>query len=88
MKEKNLYVLLAVVLSQLALAASGIAAEQAAQPQTGTPKAPAAVVSKDRAAKAVAEATRQAVESIRADTKLDLDIRLIGPSSVTVASEK
>jgi hypothetical protein len=48
----------------------------------------AAAINKELAAQAVYEATRQAIESVKADTKLDLDIRLIGPTSVIVARKK
>ncbi len=45
-------------------------------------------VTRDLLKKANAEAAEKAVEAVLADTKLDLDIRLIGPTSVKIASER
>lgn len=44
--------------------------------------------SRDSADAANKDAAEKAVEAVLADTKLDLDIRLIGPTSVKVASER
>jgi hypothetical protein len=45
-------------------------------------------VSRDQLKKANAAAVKKAVETVIADTKLDLDIRLIGPTSVKIANER
>ena len=45
-------------------------------------------VQRDLAKKANKAAVEKAVEAVIADTKLDLDIRLIGPTSVKIASER
>ena len=42
----------------------------------------------ERARRANAEAARLAAESVRAQTQLDLDIRLIGPTSVKIAGDR
>lgn len=41
-----------------------------------------------RTEKAVKEAASDAIESLKANNKLDLDIRLIGPNSITIAGRK
>ena len=48
----------------------------------------AAHVTRAQLKKANAAAVKKAVQSVLADTKLDLDIRLIGPTSVTIASDR
>jgi len=48
---------------------------------------PPASATLELAAAASAEAAADAAESIRGDNKLDLDIRLIGQTSVQVAAE-
>lgn len=48
----------------------------------------AADASKAQAREANEEAAREASEAIDAATKLDLDIRLIGPTSVKIAGER
>ena len=45
-------------------------------------------LNRDRAAKAQAAAVEKAVETVLAETRLDLDIRLIGPTSVKIAGER
>jgi len=45
-------------------------------------------VSRDLAEKATTVATERAIAAVLADTKLDLDIRLIGPTSVRVAGDR
>jgi hypothetical protein len=45
-------------------------------------------VSRDRAEKATTAATEDAIAAVLADTKLDLDIKLIGPTSVKVAGDR
>ena len=45
-------------------------------------------LNRDLAAKAQAAAVEKAVEAVLAETRLDLDIRLIGPTSVTIAGER
>jgi len=44
--------------------------------------------SRDLAEKATTAATEKAIAAVLADTKLDLDIRLIGPTSVKVAGDR
>ncbi|MGI9204119.1 MAG: hypothetical protein ACR2Q3_08920 [Woeseiaceae bacterium] len=54
--------------------------------------APAAVstevTSRDGAKAANREAAEEAVQAVLADNRLDLDIRLIGPTSVKIASDR
>jgi len=45
-------------------------------------------VSRDRAEKATTVATEQAIAAVLANTKLDLDIRLIGPTSTRIAGDR
>jgi hypothetical protein len=45
-------------------------------------------VSRDLAEKATTAATEKAIAAVLAETKLDLDIRLIGPTSVKVAGDR
>ena len=45
-------------------------------------------MSRDRAEKATTLATEKAIATVLADTKLDLDIRLIGPRSTKIASDQ
>ena len=45
-------------------------------------------LNRDLAAKAQAAAVEKAVEAVLAETRLDLDIRLIGPTSVKIAGER
>jgi hypothetical protein len=45
-------------------------------------------VSRDRAEKATTVATEQAIATVLANTKLDLDIRLIGPTSTRIAGDR
>ena len=45
-------------------------------------------VSRDLANEATTVATEKAIASVLADTKLDLDIRLIGPTSTRVAGDR
>lgn len=44
-------------------------------------------VSRDRAENATTVATEQAIATVLAETKLDLDIRLIGPTSKRIAGD-
>lgn len=44
-------------------------------------------VSRDRAENATTVATEQAIAAVLAETKLDLDIRLIGPTSKRIAGD-
>ena len=43
---------------------------------------------RDRALEANTEAAELAAEAILADTRLDIDIRLIGPTSVKIAGDR
>lgn len=45
-------------------------------------------VSRDRAEEATIAATENAIASVLANTKLDLDIRLIGPTSTKIAGDR
>ena len=45
-------------------------------------------VSRDRAENATTAATEQAIAAVLANTKLDLDIRLIGPTSTRIAGDR
>ena len=42
----------------------------------------------DRVEKATAVAAEKAIAAVLADTKLDLDIRLIGPNSIKIAGDR
>ncbi len=45
-------------------------------------------VQREQAEKANTAAAESAVEAVLADTRLDLDIRLIGPTSIKIAGER
>jgi len=45
-------------------------------------------VNRDRAEEATITATENAIATVLADTKLDLDIRLIGPTSTKIAGDR
>jgi hypothetical protein len=45
-------------------------------------------IDRDRLRLETAAAVRRAVSAVLADTKLDLDIRLIGPTSVKIADDR
>ncbi len=45
-------------------------------------------ISRERAEKATTVAAEKAIAAVIADTKLDLDIRLIGPSSTKIAGDR
>ena len=47
-----------------------------------------AAASRDSANVANKDAVEKAVKAVLADTRLDLDIRLIGPTSVKIASDR
>ena len=57
---------------------------------TGTDKSTTEMAEAERARnrKEVTAAADEAIASVRASTKLDLDIRLIGPTSVKVAGKR
>lgn len=77
--------LAALVLSGTALAET----ESAATIDVDMPAANVAdEVSRDRAQAATIEATKNAIASVLANTKLDLDIRLIGPTSTKIAGDR
>ena len=89
-KTKFSATLLAIVSVSLATPAAADTAIAAADTIVST----AAVVvdtdsvSRKRAAKAINAAAVEAAEAVLADTKLDLDIRLIGPTSVKIAGDR
>lgn len=64
----------------------------AAEDDTPTKEADPTVVdatrlNRERAREATEQAARQAVQAVLESTKLDLDIRLIGPNSVKIAGD-
>lgn len=72
----------------LLVSATSIAADA---PQTGEvdkARVESTEVQRDLASKANTDAARLAIKSVQADNKLDLDIRLIGPTSVKIASKR
>jgi len=82
-----------VVIAGLALASllnigPVIADELVATESQDTVKISASQVSRDQLKKANTAAAEKAAEAVLADTKLDLDIRLIGPTSVKIAGDR
>lgn len=88
MAHKYTMIAAATLLGMLALATTAQAAEPvdsaAAQPALQE----AEKTSRELAKQANLDAAQQAMQSARTDTKLDLDIKLIGPTSVKIASKR
>lgn len=82
-KAKWMY---ALVATSLLAAPPGWAKDE--PPETGDPIDSAAEASREQAREANAEAAREASEALEAATRLDLDIRLIGPRSVKIAGKR
>ena len=85
MATKHTFLAVTVLTGLLALAPTSFAEDSASATSGDTDTS---AVHLAMAKKATADAASLAVESVRADNELDLDIRLIGPTSVTIASER
>ena len=72
-----------LVASLLVFAAAAVAA-----PETNESAAAEKSPERVRTEKAIKDAASDAIESLKADNKLDLDIRLIGPNSIKIAGRK
>ena len=88
MAHKHSIIAAATLVGLLALSITA----KGAEPDSSAAKQPAqkeaTKTSLDLAEQANNEAVRQAIQSVRANTKLDLDIKLIGPTSVKIASKR
>lgn len=76
----------AVVVAGLLAAPAGWTSDEA--PESRERIEAAAEASKEQAREANEDAARQASEALEAATRLDLDIRLIGPRSVKIAAKR
>ena len=84
---RNHTFLAAIVLAGLlTFAPASFAEDSATAPADDLSSTDTSAVHRAMAKKAAADAAALAIESVTADNKLDLDIRLIGPTSVTIAS--
>ena len=88
MATKHTFLAVTVLTGLLALAPTSFAEDSASATSGDTDSTDTSAVHLAMAKKATADAASLAVESVRADNELDLDIRLIGPTSVTIASER
>ena len=77
---------LVLALASLLAAPAGWTEEE--QPQRDDAAESPAEASREQAREANEEAAREASEAIEASTRLDLDIRLIGPTSVKIAGQR
>lgn len=72
----------------LLVSAASKAADNPRTSEANTARVESTAVQRDLASKANADAARLAIKSVQADNKLDLDIRLIGPTSVKIARKR
>ena len=88
MAHKHSIIAAAALVGLLALSITA----KGAEPDNNAAKQPAekeaVKINRDVAEQANNEAVMQAIRTVRTDTKLDLDIKLIGPSSVKIASKR
>ena len=86
---RNITINSKVLLAGLLLVATA-GASDTLRADTGTDKSTTEMAEAERARtrKQVTAAAEEAIASVRASTKLDLDIRLIGPTSVKVAGKR
>lgn len=88
MAQKYSIITAVSLLGLLALSATA----KGAEPDSNAAKQPAqeeaVTISRDLAAQANNEAALEAIQTARTDTKLDLDIKLIGPTSVKFVAKR
>ena len=89
MAQKHLFMAATLLTVQLTLSMPGEASDAETAPDAyAGPAADTSAIHRDMAHKAATDAALLAIASVQADNKLDLDIRLIGPTSVKVASDR
>ena len=88
MAQKHLFLAVPLLPALLALSVPGNASDAETSPETESGPADTSAIHRDMAHKAATDAALLAVASVRADNKLDLDIRLLGPTSVMIASDR
>jgi hypothetical protein len=86
--ENKLTVIASLALAGLLIVNSSFADEIVVAEKRQDATTSTAEMNRDRAAKAHLSAVEKAVEAVLSDTRLDLDIRLIGPTSVKIAAER
>jgi hypothetical protein len=80
---------LAILLAALVAVSMPAFADQAPQQDASTAAAhPATTASRDQAKKANTRAAEQAIEAMLEANRLDLDIKLIGPTSTKIARDR
>jgi hypothetical protein len=88
MARNHTFLAATVLTGLLTFAPTSFAEDSAAAPSDDANSTDTSAVHRAMAKKAAADAASLAIESVTADNKLDLDIRLIGPTSVTIASDR
>ena len=88
MAQKHLFMAATLLTLILTLSMPGEASDAETAPDADAESADTSAIHRDMAHKAATDAALLAIASVRADNKLDLDIRLIGPTSVKVASDR
>ena len=77
----------ALVLACLLAAHTGVA-DEIVVTESANAANPAEGMNRELLKQANAAAAKKAIEAVLADTKLDLDIRLIGPTSIKIAADR
>lgn len=71
----------------LLLMSALVSSDSGADDRDGAKEQSMVEIQRKLAKEAVESATREAVAAVLEDTRLDLDIRLLGPTSVTIAGD-
>ena len=88
MAQKHLFMAATLLTVQLTLSMPGEASDAETAPDADAGPADTSAIHRDMAHKAATDAALLAIASVRADNKLDLDIRLLGPTAVKIASDR
>lgn len=88
MKLKNAFGAIALFAAFITLSAEGRAENSVDQVVAQRSATNTESVHRDQARKAMKDAVAQALDSVEANNKLDLDIRLLGPTSKKIAADR
>lgn len=86
--KSNLTWAATTLLAMVLVSTTSIASDALLQSDADKARVESSTVQRDLAKKANSDAARLAIKSVQADNKLDLDIRLIGPTSVKIANKR
>lgn len=86
--KTNISAVATTLAALLLVSTASIAADAPQTREAAKARVESSEVQRDLASKANADAARLAIKSVQTDNKLDLDIRLIGPTSVKIASKR